>query len=219
MLSFELFARGTEDGMSIFDLQWVEKKLYQFEASRIEPVDRRRAAVAMIARPTRADFEILFMKRADDPRDPWSGHMALPGGRVEPGEKTQAAAERETLEEVGIDLKERARFLGALDEVGAVARGRRLPMIISPFVYALRDEVSITPNHEVAKTLWVPASLLRSADTQSTMQYNHQGAVYSLPCFRVEGEVIWGLTYKMLMSFFTVVDWQLPSDRMALIAS
>ena len=42
----------------------------------------RRAAVALILRdPGDASLEFLLIKRADYEGDPWSGHVALPGGR------------------------------------------------------------------------------------------------------------------------------------------
>ncbi len=49
--------------------------------------------------------ELLVIKRSEAEHDHWSGHMALPGGRVEPeDESLLATAARETFEEVGLDL-------------------------------------------------------------------------------------------------------------------
>ena len=53
------------------------------------------------------DPEILFIKRAARKGDKWTGHIALPGGGREPADTDdQAAAVRETREEVGLDLSE-----------------------------------------------------------------------------------------------------------------
>ena len=75
------------------------------------------AAVAAILRPNVgiAGYDILFIRRAEYEGDPWSGHMALPGGRVDPQDRDEeAAAIREVHEEVGIDLRAQGRLLGRL---------------------------------------------------------------------------------------------------------
>ena len=120
----------------------------------LRPGDRR-AAVALLLRargPQLDQIDALFIQRARSPRDPWSGHMALPGGKVEQSDPSpRDAAARETLEEVGVDLS-RADFLGPLDDVSAYAQGRPVPLVISPFVYVAENlELSVTPNHEVER--------------------------------------------------------------------
>ncbi|MCA9639821.1 MAG: NUDIX domain-containing protein, partial [Myxococcales bacterium] len=72
----------------------------------------RFAAVAAVLRPTDADTEVLLIRRAEHEGDPWSGHMAFPGGRHDPTDPDLlTTARRETLEEVGLDLSRRARLL------------------------------------------------------------------------------------------------------------
>jgi hypothetical protein len=52
------------------------------------------------------------------PGDPWSGHVAFPGGRAEPGDASPwHTAARETWEETGLDLLAAGRLLGTLDEL------------------------------------------------------------------------------------------------------
>ena len=60
----------------------------------------KRASVAIVLR----ENEILLIKRAHNPRDRWSGHIGFPGGKSKPDEDRKTTAERETLEEIGIDL-------------------------------------------------------------------------------------------------------------------
>ncbi|KAI8055698.1 hypothetical protein BDF22DRAFT_599948, partial [Syncephalis plumigaleata] len=81
--------------------------------------------------------ELLFIRRTSNPQDPWSGQIAFPGGKRESGETDRETAERETKEEVGLDLRSSAfTFLGALDEREVTTRfGRRLLLILCPFVY------------------------------------------------------------------------------------
>jgi len=98
--------------------------LAELEPSLIEANGRRQAAVALLLRERDSrGLEILVIRRAENEHDPWSGHMALPGGGYEPGDHSvYDTARRETLEEIGIDLDE-GLFLGRLDDVGP----RRMP--------------------------------------------------------------------------------------------
>ena len=161
-----------------------------------------RAAVAVVLRDGPGHIEILFIRRADHPADPWSGQMAFPGGRAEPGDADlRDTALRETREETGIDLQVAAEHLGDLDEVRASARMRPLDLAISPFVYRLRRDVPPTLSAEVRSVHWLPLDDLLGPTRRSTMDYQHQGDTLQFPCLRVEELVIWGLTYRMFMSF------------------
>ena len=94
----------------------------------------RRSAVAMILREQRGDSEILMIKRAEHEGDPWSGHMAFPGGRMEPGDRHGLdVARRETEEEVGLALADDEPCIGRLSDIMAhpALLGRR-PMVVSP---------------------------------------------------------------------------------------
>lgn len=64
------------------------------------------------------DPEVLFMKRAARTGDRWTGHIALPGGKREPGDlDDRDASIREAGEEVGLDLKaEHCLSIGNLPE-------------------------------------------------------------------------------------------------------
>ena len=69
------------------------------------------AAVAAILTDERGP-DLLFIHRVAHDRDPWSGHIAFPGGRIEEEDaSSRAAAERETREELGMDLSD-ATYLG-----------------------------------------------------------------------------------------------------------
>src|SRR5688572_15001632 len=91
------------------------------------------AAVAAILRevPGMSAAELFFIRRAEHPQDPWSGHIAFPGGRRDPGDPNLlATAMRETLEEVGIDLS-RAKLLGRLPDVPSFSRSKRANLIVA----------------------------------------------------------------------------------------
>lgn len=178
----------------------IRRALEGFEAKvRNDGEGERLAAVAAIFRPGDGCADLLFIHRAEDPRDPWSGHMAFPGGRVETGDSgSQAAAVRETREEVGLHLEADAEYLGRLSDVSAVARGRRLGLVIQPFVFALAGGTELELNHEVQEAVWVPLGFLADRDNRSTLQWKYGDVFVPLPCIRFQGHVIWGLTFGMV---------------------
>ena len=159
----------------------------------------RRAAVALVLKDAPGGLELLFIRRADDPRDPWSGQIAFPGGRSEPRDRDlEATAVRETLEETCLDLGVHGESLGPLDEVQAMARMQRLDLVISPFVFRLRGPGEASPGHEVGGIHWIAIDALLDEGARSTTEYGQDGATVQFPCLRLDGVVIWGLTYRIL---------------------
>jgi 8-oxo-dGTP pyrophosphatase MutT (NUDIX family) len=166
----------------------------------------REAAVAVVLRQNVTETELLLIHRAEDPNDPWSGHMAFPGGRVEDDDCDPfAAAVRETREEVAIDLERHGRLIGRLSDVVAMARGKRLDMVIVPFVFELRGAQCVRPNSEVQEAVWVPLAYLANPANRSTVDWNRHGTTVTLPCCRYAEHLIWGLTYGMVTELLTVI--------------
>lgn len=177
----------------------LDMKALGVHAAAAEPSSaRRRASVAAIFASGNHDTELLFIQRAAVDRDPWSGQMAFPGGRVEPDDiDSFATAERETLEEIGIDLGA-ARRLGSLAEVDG-GRGTNRDIVVSGHCYWLsRTSVSISPNHEVADVLWVPVGHLLDDGRYIEYRYPRSGARF--PGIQLDNphQVIWGLTLRFL---------------------
>jgi 8-oxo-dGTP pyrophosphatase MutT (NUDIX family) len=151
--------------------------------------------------------EVLLIRRAEREGDPWSGHMAFPGGRRDPGDADLlATALRETREEVGLDLGARGTLLGRLDDLQAISRSRPTGMTITPFVFSLSGEVALTFDpEEVAEALWVPLAPLARGEGAGTVVYEREAGPVELPCWRVGGRVVWGLTHRMLQALFEVL--------------
>jgi 8-oxo-dGTP pyrophosphatase MutT (NUDIX family) len=171
----------------------------------------RRAAVAMVLVEGPSGAEVLFIERARAVGDPWSGHMAFPGGRVDPGDPSgRAAAERETLEEVGLSLAS-AELLGRLDDKKGNPRTHP-ELLISAFVYLARSPGPLAINSEVQEAFWFPLDGL--LDRARHVQYTAHGE-FEFPGILVgepDRHVVWGLTYSFLESFFNVLGSPLP-DR------
>ncbi|MDR3580756.1 MAG: CoA pyrophosphatase [Oryzomonas sp.] len=168
------------------------------------PADgRSRAAVAMILAERTAGLQLLFLERAADERDPWSGNLAFPGGRVEPGETQRQAAERETREEAAIDLAA-ARLLGRLaDCVGA-----HQPVRVACFAYGFGDvPLAVTINHESRDAFWVNLTDLTDQRRHITTEVHFRGSSTVTPaiCLPHPGKpVLWGITYRLVMQFLEI---------------
>lgn len=153
------------------------------------------AAVAVVLAP--APEAMLVIRRAERAGDPWSGHMALPGGRQEGRDRDLVAtAIRESREEVGIELT-RTDLAGALDDV--VPRTPRLPPIaVRPYVFVLATRPSLTPNPEVAAVRWVELDHLLHPDTYHEARLDVGGEPRDFPAYRLDDAIVWGLTERVV---------------------
>lgn len=154
---------------------------------------------------------MLLIRRAERPGDPWSGHMAFPGGHHEQIDvDLRATAMRETLEEVALDLREH-EYLGQLDEVNAMARGRFVGMTITPYVFALSAApLVLRPNYEVAELLWGSLSQMFRGEIDAVKEISYDAEKLSLPAFRVQDHLVWGMTHGMLRSLFALLQDAAP---------
>jgi 8-oxo-dGTP pyrophosphatase MutT (NUDIX family) len=164
------------------------------------------AAVALLVRP-REGLELLLIRRAELRGDPWSGHVALPGGRRAPHDPDLlTTAARETEEEVGVPLHATGRLIGPLDELSP-ATPLLPPLVIAPFVMAVPPETTSRPDgREVQSALWVPVDALRQAGARSSTTIELPTGRRDFPCLVYQDFVIWGLTYRILEQFLAIVE-------------
>ena len=212
---------GNDASFAVFQLvlNKITQSLATYNAQLAQAnADTREAAVALILRQRSAapdSTDILFINRADKAGDPGSGHMAFPGGHRETSDDgLRGAAMRETSEEIGLDLTD-STYLGALDHEQANPRGRVLNMLIAPHVFQITGDPAFTPNHEVAEVVWAPLNVLAANTLHSTETMPMAGRPTVFNGYRLEhGHFVWGLTYRILKSFFTAVDpnWQPPQE-------
>lgn len=181
-----------------------------FEARPARAVDRLpghgEAAVALLVRP-RATLELLLIRRAELHGDPWSGHVALPGGRRDPDDRDLlATAWREAEEEVGVPLHRVGTFVGALDEI-TPSTPLLPPIVIAPFVVAVPPGTRAEPDaREVQAAIWVPADALRETSALSEVRIDLPDGPGAFPSLVYGDYVIWGLTYRILCQFLDIAD-------------
>lgn len=145
---------------------------------------------------------VLFIRRAERTGDPWSGHMALPGGRRDPGDADLAAtAIRETAEEVGLELP-RSALIGGLDDV--VPRTPVLPPIaVRPYVFELPHRPVLRLNPEVAAARWVHLDHLLHPATYHPVRIQIRGEHRDVEAYELEDAIVWGMTERVVTSLLT----------------
>lgn len=182
---------------------------------RIEPERIPQAAVTLLLREVEGDDLVLIIKRAERMGDPWSGHLALPGGRVEEqDEDLLITAARETREEVGIDLLgidlldgivSRQNFIGQLPTLTPASPGLP-PIEITPLVALTPPDQPLQPNDEVGELYWLSISELLANGRSSEYRLNLGSYVRKWPAYPSPGGPIWGITERILTSFLTLLD-------------
>lgn len=163
----------------------------------------REAAVTLVLRPSEAsdDLELLLIRRATRDGDPWSGQIGLPGGRWDRvDESLEDTAMRETVEELGLDLRAHGEVLGTLDEL----RPRTPvlpPIIVRPFVCAVGPVPALLPSDEVAEYRWVQVGRLFAPDTRVRTSVTVRGMRLSVEAYQMDDFTIWGMTERILSTF------------------
>lgn len=155
----------------------------------------RRAAVAALVHDSAEGAQVLLMKRVERVGDPWSGHISLPGGRYETGDRTLlTTAIRETREELGIDLAA-AQFIGSLPAVSPLASGPS-GMEVTPFVFMTSTTVEPICGPEAMAAFWLPIESAAAGRLDGT--YIYPGTTRKFPSWNFAGHTIWGLTWRIL---------------------
>jgi len=151
--------------------------------------------VALVLVPSPDSF--LLIRRAQREGDPWSGHLALPGGRREPGDHDLVdTAIREVLEEVGMPLG-RDQLAGRLADV--IPRTPTLPPIaVRPCVFVVPSRPRLVLNSEVSAAEWVAVDHLLHTGTYRPVSLELRGETREFPAYHMEDSYIWGMTERIL---------------------
>ena len=201
---------GEENLSAILSHPMIERLRASLAARRpVEAEDEpgvRKAAVALIFRGGHDGLpELLFIKRAEYPGDPWSGQVAFPGGREESGDRSlEETASRETREETGIDLAREGMVIGVLDDLRP--RTVRLPaVVVRPYVAVVERTEPLELSSEVALAFWIPFEALADKESWRDDTVFARGVQINARVFRHEEHVIWGMTERILGQLLELV--------------
>ena len=171
-----------------------------------------RAAVALVLRATEGSAvppdggvaggtaQVLFVQRAERSDDPWSGHMAFPGGRRSASDDDLVAtALRETWEETSLRLDPEA-VLGPLDDVRPLSR-RLPPIAVTPFVAWYAGDQPVRGNREIRDHVWVPLDALDDPRRRSVLRLERSRRSVAFPSIEYGTYTIWGLTFEIVSRF------------------
>ncbi|MCG8620203.1 MAG: CoA pyrophosphatase, partial [Desulfobacterales bacterium] len=156
-----------------------------------------RACTAILIRGTGIDIELLFIRRAIRQGDPWSGHVGLPGGKMDDSDDSgRSAAIRELMEETGIDIRSCGSYLGRLSDLLTRSHNNRRPMIVTPYIFFVNgsEPALKIKADEVDHIFTVPLSFFLDKRNRQSFPYPVRGRRFNLPCYVYEGRRIWGLT-------------------------
>ncbi|WP_413289321.1 NUDIX hydrolase [Bdellovibrio sp. HCB337] len=189
----------------------IEKVLTQGPRTDLSKDFSRASGVALLLCEEAGHLEVLFIKRALNPSDNWSGHLAFPGGKKDETDASLLdACVREVREEVGVIL-DQSCLIGSLDDLQARKRGNLLEFYIQPFVFYLPQKPKLIPDpKEVERTLWVSLDYLLNVANRTEYKFQRDNMKLALPAIQFpDGDVLWGLTYMMIQNLF----WKIQNYR------
>lgn len=176
----------------------------------------KRASVSIfIFNPSTIDeAEILLIQRAKNENDPWSGHMAFPGGRYQNGDENMLNTTiRETFEEIGFDInkellnydKKKYNKISRLSDVTTL-RHLGEAIVVTPFLFGIEKKPEIQMNQEVDNFFWIPLNFFLKSENQKLREFDINSQKVSLPCYFYDNKIIWGITLSMINEITQFID-------------
>ncbi|HPH64332.1 MAG TPA: CoA pyrophosphatase [Kofleriaceae bacterium] len=156
----------------------------------------RCAAVSVIVRAIDGAPHTLLLKRAEREGDPWSGQIALPGGRFERSDADlYTTALRETHEETAVDLRG-SPYHGHAEALHPFSAGPK-GMPVTPFLFSLEHEPQIALSAEATTWFWFPLHLAADGKLNSSISFRNN----TFPSWQFGEHAVWGLTMRILAQF------------------
>jgi 8-oxo-dGTP pyrophosphatase MutT (NUDIX family) len=191
-------------------LESLRRKLRPVESVAKPALGDKKAAAVLVPLMHRNDaLEVLYTRRSDRLAS-HPGQVAFPGGRFDWRDSDLlAAALRETHEEVGIEPHQ-VRVLGTFP-------GRRTnatDIAVTPFVGVIEGDHELRPDpKEVAEIFSVPLPALSDPRYRGSYRWKRNGYTSDYPAILYAGQVIWGLTYSLTLTFLQLINGKARSTH------
>ncbi len=161
----------------------------------------RKGAVLFLIYPGESGVKVPFIKRQVY-HGVHSGQVALPGGKMDPGDiDLKFTAIRETEEEIGIGRKE-IEILGTLSDLYISPSN----FSVRPFVGFINKSPLFKPDpREVERVIVCDFEHLidETIKKEKVLETSH-GIKIDAPYFEIENEMVWGATAMILSEFLSV---------------
>lgn len=173
--------------------------------------DPRRAlvpAAVLVPIVERAAGLTVLLTRRTDHLDVHAGQISFPGGRIEPGEAPEAAALRETEEEIGLPRRH-VRLIGRLDTYVT-----RTAFEVAPVVGLVGPPFPLAPDRfEVAEVFEVPLEFFLAPGNRQRHTRLYEGRRRHFYAFAYADHYIWGATAGMLVNLAEVLTAERAAGR------
>ncbi|MEA3477804.1 MAG: CoA pyrophosphatase [Bacteroidota bacterium] len=208
MENFKLFVRDLERKISK-TLPGEQAQLKMAPITRahlmrqgVDMKNARKAAVLILLYPDQ-DIQTVLIQRQDYDGI-HSNQISFPGGQSESSDTSmQHTAIRETFEEIGVP-EEDVRVLGNLTELYIPPSN----FLVLPVIGFMDYKPIFKPDFtEVKKIITVSLDTLGAKETlqEKEIQTSYQSKI-KVPCFMVDGHVIWGATAMMVSELMALVN-------------
>ncbi|MEX2322943.1 MAG: NUDIX domain-containing protein [Acidimicrobiia bacterium] len=181
---------------------------------------------------TEGELQVLLIRRGEEP---FKGMWAIPGGFKRPTETLDEAAQRELVEETGVDA---ARLLAQFGTYGDPGRDPRMNVVTVGYLAVLRDVGAVVAGSDAAEASLVPVSevlgekielafdhlqIVRQAVDRARVELEVSGiatafvgTTFTLAELRAVYEAIWGVQLdaaNFRRSIVATDGWVIPTGR------
>ncbi|MFP4453050.1 MAG: NUDIX hydrolase [Desulfobacterales bacterium] len=179
----------------------IKKILAGHQPRHISPRGLRPASVLIPYYPAPEGLSLVFIKRPDYP-GVHGDQISFPGGgREEDDADDLETALRETEEEIGVKQQD-------IEVWGSLSTQQTLTsnFSITPFIGEIPYPYDFKPDaREVERLIIIPFSHLLAAETYSFGPYNWKGMEFQSDLYQYGGDIIWGLTARILNNLIMLI--------------